>query len=357
MFIIKFFSYFDFFFFQIGDMCKALASRIRGACAAVSVLFYVFHCKLAVYLFYFFFIFPREIQSSFDDFHRYSAKIIRTAVFGVDETTKHVNNKLRFEANSLVVTSVDIQSVEPVDQRTRESLQKSVQLAIEITTASQEATARHEAERVEQEARGRLERQKIDDQSKAEASRKELLQLQVESAAVETVGQARAEAKARADAIQIEGEAAVSQAELRSKAARIEAETELERLVRAREAELGYIKMQNELEVAKSKELADIESKKFTSVVRIPWILVFVLLFLLFLACVFFGGSFGTYSSSFILLANQKRCRCPPWVPRTSSACSLRPRSSRSVCSRVLACSLSCSRTQSRPSTCSRVRL
>lgn len=32
--------------------------------------------------------------------------------------------------------------MEPVDQRTRDALQKSVQLAIEITTNSQEATAR-----------------------------------------------------------------------------------------------------------------------------------------------------------------------------------------------------------------------
>lgn len=38
---------------------------------------------------------------------------------------------------------MDIQSVEPVDQRTRDALQKSVQLAIEITTNSQEATARY----------------------------------------------------------------------------------------------------------------------------------------------------------------------------------------------------------------------
>ena len=48
----------------------------------------------------------------------------------------------KFAANRLVITNVDIQSVEPVDQRTRDSLQKSVQLAIEITTNSQEASAR-----------------------------------------------------------------------------------------------------------------------------------------------------------------------------------------------------------------------
>ena len=53
-----------------------------------------------------------------------------------------VKENFKFAANRLVITNVDIQSVEPVDQRTRDSLQKSVQLAIEITTNSQEASAR-----------------------------------------------------------------------------------------------------------------------------------------------------------------------------------------------------------------------
>lgn len=54
-----------------------------------------------------------------------------------------MRSSLRFNQNGLVISSVDIQSVEPVDQRTRDALQKSVQLAIEITTNSQEATARY----------------------------------------------------------------------------------------------------------------------------------------------------------------------------------------------------------------------
>ena len=62
-------------------------------------------------------------------------------MFGLDENHK-IRNKFTFPANSLNITSIDIQSVEPVDQRTRDALQKSVQLAIEITTNSQEATAR-----------------------------------------------------------------------------------------------------------------------------------------------------------------------------------------------------------------------
>jgi len=64
-------------------------------------------------------------------------------VFGFNEKDK-VREVFTFQQNQLVFTSIDIQSVEPVDQRTRDALQKSVQLAIEITTNSQEAAARYE---------------------------------------------------------------------------------------------------------------------------------------------------------------------------------------------------------------------
>ena len=82
---------------------------------------------------------------------------------------------------------------------------------------------RHEAERLEQEAKGRLERQKITDEAEAERARKELLELQAQSAAVESTGQAKAEAQSRAEAARIEGEAAVQQAKLKAEAAKIEA--------------------------------------------------------------------------------------------------------------------------------------
>ena len=62
-------------------------------------------------------------------------------MLGIDEAKK-VRKQFVFPQNNLNVTNIDIQSVEPVDQRTRDSLQKSVQLAIEITTNSQEAAAR-----------------------------------------------------------------------------------------------------------------------------------------------------------------------------------------------------------------------
>ena len=82
---------------------------------------------------------------------------------------------------------------------------------------------RHEAERLEQEAKGRLERQKITDEAEAERARKDLLELQAQSAAVESTGQAKAEAQSRAEAARIEGEAAVQQAKLKAEAAKIEA--------------------------------------------------------------------------------------------------------------------------------------
>jgi len=220
----------------VGDACKAVASRVRGTVASVS----------------------------FDNFHRNSALVIREAVFGKD--TKE-DDEFRFSSNNLTITNIDIQSVEPVDQRTRDSLQKSVQLAIEITTKSQEATARHESARMEQEAVGRLERQKIEDEAKAEQSRRELIQLQAESAAVESTGQATAEARARAEASQIEGEAAVVQARLTANASNIKSEAELERIRQAQTAEIEHQKALNDLEIQKARDLAQIEAKKFKSVV------------------------------------------------------------------------------------------
>jgi len=222
----------------VGDSCKAIASRVRGAVA----------------------------QVSFDTFHRNSAKIIRAAVFGVDENEK-IRNKFHFSANNLVITNIDIQSVEPVDQRTRDSLQKSVQLAIEITTKSQEASAKHESSRLEQEAMGRLERQKIHDEAEAEKSRKHLISLQAETAAVESTGQATAEAKARAEAALIEGEAAVKQAQLTADATKIRSQGELNQLVQKQEAEITHLQQLSELEITKARDLAGIEAKKFKDIV------------------------------------------------------------------------------------------
>jgi len=215
-----------------GDLCKTLGSRVRSAVA----------------------------HSTFDQFHKCSIQIIKSAIFGEGD-------KLFFPQNRLVVTNVDIQSVEPVDQRTRDALQKSVQLAIEITTKSQEATARHEAERMEQAARGTLERQKIMDEKEAERVRKNLLELQAQSAAVESTGQATAEAKARAEAALIEGQAAVKQAELQAQAATIATDAELSQTQQKLVAEIAHKKAVNDLAIEKARQLAKIEATKFRQIV------------------------------------------------------------------------------------------
>eukprot|EP01006_Ploeotia_vitrea_P054597 TRINITY_DN67905_c6_g2_i1.p1 TRINITY_DN67905_c6_g2~~TRINITY_DN67905_c6_g2_i1.p1 ORF type:complete len:851 (+),score=128.03 TRINITY_DN67905_c6_g2_i1:42-2555(+) len=230
----KLFSVPDF----VGDACKSIASRVRGAVAA-------------------------EV---FDSFHRNSARIIRCAVFGVN-AEGHVNDCFEFPANHLTVTNIDIQSVEPVDQKTRDSLQKSVQMAIEITTKSQEASARHEAERKEQIAKGQLERQVIKDKAQAESSRKEFLQLQAETEQIEAAGTAVAEAKARAESVQIECQSELEQAKLKAEAQKITSDAELTQLKQKQTAEVDYQNKMNQLEVNKARELAEIESKKFSDTV------------------------------------------------------------------------------------------
>jgi major vault protein len=227
----KLFSVRDF----VGDCAKALASRVRGAVAG----------------------------QKFDDFHKHSAEVIKQAVFGRDND----RDRLIFTANNLVITNVDIQSVEPVDARTREALQKSVQSAIEIATASQQALANHEARREEEIAKGRLEQQKIKDLAAAERKKKELVQLQADTAAVEQTGQAKAEAQAHAETARIKGEAAVRQAEMKAQATAIRCEAELKQLVARQRQELAHKKALDELEIDRAQKEAEIEANKFKQII------------------------------------------------------------------------------------------
>lgn len=223
----------------VDTACKAIASRVRGAVAGVP----------------------------FDEFHRNSARIIRQAVFGIDDQG-HIRDELRFRTNNLVIFNVDIQSVEPVDEETLKSLQKSVQIAIQITTDAQEAAARHDAARIEQEAEARLERQQIIDKAAAEVERKNLLALEAENAAIESTGQAIAEARAKAEAAQIEGQLAVSLAQQEAQAAQIRDEVELAQLKARQEAELTHKQALVNLEIAKAQRMAEINSTEFAQKVQ-----------------------------------------------------------------------------------------
>jgi major vault protein len=114
---------------------------------------------------------------------------------------------------------------------------------------------------------GRLERQKINDEAEAEKARKHLIGLQAESSAVESTGQATAEAKARAEAANIEGEAAVKQAQLSAEAAKIKAESALITQKARQLADLEHQKAVNVLEISRAQQLSEIEAEKFKSVV------------------------------------------------------------------------------------------
>jgi major vault protein len=222
----------------VGDTCKAIASRVRGAVAA----------------------------QTFDHFHKHSADIIRQSVFGQKDNGE-LGDRLLFSANLLCVTNVDIQSVEPVEQRTRDALQKSVQLAIEIATASQEALANHEAQREEQVAEGKMQRQKIEDQAGAERERKTLVELKAKSAAVESTGQAKAEAIARSEAALIKGRAAVKQAELKAQASRIRYKAKVDQTKMKNEQEVKFRQQADALEIEKQEKQAKIEAEKFAAIV------------------------------------------------------------------------------------------
>lgn len=143
----------------VGDACGAIASKVRGQVAGIK----------------------------FEEFHKLSARYIRKAIFGQNAEGK-INDELLFTNNGLCVTNVDIQRVEPVDPRTKESLQKSVTLAIEITTRMQEAEAKKQADQIEQEAKGSLAKKKIQDDAQAEGEKKELYSLQAECESIKTAG-------------------------------------------------------------------------------------------------------------------------------------------------------------------------
>jgi len=89
----------------VGDACKSIASRVRGAVSAVT----------------------------FEDFHHHSGIKIREAVFGKNKDGSF-KESLVFKANNLVITSVDIQNMEVTDAKTRENLSQSINMAIEIAS-------------------------------------------------------------------------------------------------------------------------------------------------------------------------------------------------------------------------------
>jgi major vault protein len=233
--VLKIFSVPDF----VGDACKAIASRVRAGVAS----------------------------KTFDEFHKNSAKIIRSAVFGKDEKDS-IRDEFHFSSNNLLITNIDIQAVEPIDEELRSSLQTSSKLAVKITTDAMEADARQKASILDQKAHVELEKSQLESEQESEKQRKKLLEIQAQSKAVETSGLAVAEAKAKAEAEQIRGESSINQAENKAKSQQILAERDLDLLQKQREAETGYKEKLNHLEVDRERQLSDLRANEFEKMVK-----------------------------------------------------------------------------------------
>ncbi|RNF26665.1 major vault protein [Trypanosoma conorhini] len=230
----KCFSVSDF----VADTCSFIAGRIRAAVASLP----------------------------FQQFHKNSAKILQEAVFGVDPISHATRTELRFAANNFVVTSVDTQRMEVLDARTREGLQKSVKIAIQITTQAQELKAQQIALAREQHSRGLLERQKMQDQLENEIRRRVLLEAESHSFAMQSSGRLRSVADAAAKAASVEQESAMKAAHIRAAKEDITNNVlaEVEHMKRAlqHDYEDRRVALAHELERA----LAYIEDEKFASV-------------------------------------------------------------------------------------------
>jgi len=222
----------------VGDTCKAIASRVRGAVAL----------------------------SRFDDFHKNSAEVIKKAVFG--RRYDNGAGSLMFSANRLVVTNVDVQSVDPIEADTRAALQESVQMAIEIATKSQEAVANHEAEKEQQISDGKLQRQRILDEAMAEEAKRELVESRCITAALKSTSRAKNEAMARAESAKIAGQSAITKAGYQAQEARIKAESKLKILEAKWTHDLKVKTDQVNLEIEQAREVARIETKKFQDLVN-----------------------------------------------------------------------------------------
>ena len=87
--------------------------------------------------------------------------------------------------------------------------------------------------------------------------------MQAASAAVESTGQATAEAKARSEAAQIEGQSAVTLASLKAESSKILNENDLDAETARQQAEIEYRTRMDLLEIERAAGFAKIESEKF----------------------------------------------------------------------------------------------
>jgi major vault protein len=223
----------------VGDSCKAIASRVRGVVSGVS----------------------------FDSFHKDSSNIIQTGVFGLD-AEGNLKKPLRFKANNLNINNIDIQSLEPIDIRTREILDKSMILSMKTNIQIQESEAKHREQLADQEAHGRVERNQFADQIELESTQLELLISKNQNIEIITVGRSEASAKAKSSELEIRNESNLIETTNTIEANRKYVLSELEMKKKKYDEEIRQLGRISELEVEKTKLNAESSESKLKIMVE-----------------------------------------------------------------------------------------
>ena len=222
----------------IGEMCRELKSKVVTEVASKTL----------------------------EEFHKNSARMIRAAIFGM--TDGKVNDEYFFPANNLVISNVDIKSVECVDEESRQSLKDKVKMAIQITTDQVEADAKAQADQETQEALGQIAMQVAEDEEASQSFLKSLYDLQNQTNTIKKQGLAIAEAKAKAEAQRIMSESEVKMAEIKAQINTIEKNVDREYNIKKQTLTLDRDTKLKTLEIEKAKALAELESGKFGKIVN-----------------------------------------------------------------------------------------
>jgi len=233
--ITKLFQVKDF----VGDCCKSIASRIRGTVS----------------------------MSNFDNFHKESSSIVQAGVFGLDHEKK-LKKPLKFKANNLIITNVDIQSQEPIETKIRMILNESMKGSMETTIKIQEAESKHREDRANQEANGTIELKKITDETLNEDRLLELLKYQALNEEIRITGMEEAKAKASSEENEIRSETELEKARLEFEAEKLKKVMQLEIKKKNCQEQLKHLKRMNELEVEKAKLLSESEISKVSEMVE-----------------------------------------------------------------------------------------
>jgi len=185
------------------------------------------------------------------------------------EENRKICDKFLFTNNLLAITNVDIKNILTKDEETKNKLQATVNLAIEITTRSQEEAAKRQAEKRDQEAKSTLQRKIIEDNSQAESIKKALFELKAQTQQISESGLKEAEAKSKVNSMIIESESNIKVAKLNKEMLKIKNKFKIEKEKLEKEAYFDYLKTKNEIEIETKTKISEIETKKFKGIMNI----------------------------------------------------------------------------------------